>query len=117
MLSQEESMVPALFFNFRKALIPFLHDDTYTAMAKVAEQAQINGSKYQERKHIQKSIVVNGNIKTKVDDNSIVDNSISNDFDNKSDDVPMNKKIKLDSNNNNNCETGYCVPCYELVWK
>lgn len=38
LLAQEESMVPALFFNLRRALLPLMDDSSYDAMAKVAER-------------------------------------------------------------------------------
>ena len=40
LLSQEEAMVPALFFNLRKAFLPFLHDDTYDAMDAVIKKIE-----------------------------------------------------------------------------
>ena len=35
LMAQEESMVPNLFFNLKRALMPLMHDDTYAAMASV----------------------------------------------------------------------------------
>ena len=35
LLQQEESMVPGLFSNMRKALLPLMHDETYRVMEKV----------------------------------------------------------------------------------
>jgi len=43
LLAQEESMVPALFFNLRRALLPLMGNETYTAMATVAEQIAARG--------------------------------------------------------------------------
>ena len=34
-LSQEESMVPSLFSNLRKALLPLMHGDTYEVIERV----------------------------------------------------------------------------------
>ena len=36
-------MVPALFFNLRRALVPLMHDDSYAAMAAVAERIEKAG--------------------------------------------------------------------------
>lgn len=36
LLQQEEAMVPALFSNMRKALLPLMHDDTYQVIEKVS---------------------------------------------------------------------------------
>jgi tRNA(Ile)-lysidine synthase TilS/MesJ len=43
LLAQEESMVPALFFNLRRALLPLMGNETYTAMAAAAEQVAARG--------------------------------------------------------------------------
>jgi hypothetical protein len=36
-------MVPALFFNLRRALLPLMGNETYTAMAAAAEQVAARG--------------------------------------------------------------------------
>jgi tRNA(Ile)-lysidine synthase TilS/MesJ len=43
LLAQEESMVPALFFNLKRALMPLMHDDVYEAMAKVVTSLDAAG--------------------------------------------------------------------------
>jgi hypothetical protein len=43
LLAQEEAMVPALFFNLRRALVPLLADEAYEAMAAVAAAAEARG--------------------------------------------------------------------------
>lgn len=43
LLAQEESMVPALFNNLRRALIPLMHTDTYIAMQSVAAKIESQG--------------------------------------------------------------------------
>lgn len=48
-LAQEESMIPALFYNLRKALMPLMHDDSYKAMAAVARTIEKNGCKNNSR--------------------------------------------------------------------
>eukprot|EP01035_Chromulina_nebulosa_P025660 gene25660-33507_t len=48
-LAQEESMIPALFFNLRKALVPLMHGDSYVAMNHVVEQIERNGYKFNSR--------------------------------------------------------------------
>mmetsp|Transcript_108897 Transcript_108897/g.213357 ORF Transcript_108897/g.213357 Transcript_108897/m.213357 type:complete len:1217 (+) Transcript_108897:19-3669(+) len=37
LMAQEETMVPNLFFNLRRALTPLMHDATYTAMNQVTQ--------------------------------------------------------------------------------
>lgn len=45
LLIQEEAMIPALFFNLKKALIPLLDDSTYLTMQAVAAAAENRGRK------------------------------------------------------------------------
>ena len=62
LLKQEESMVPGLFYNLRKAFLPLLHDDTYVAMTNVVQQieARNKGCKYNSQ------VTRNNNSKTEV---------------------------------------------------
>lgn len=43
-LSQEESMVPNLFSNLRKALLPLMHDDTYKVIERVSNDIEAKNS-------------------------------------------------------------------------
>ena len=43
LLSQEESMVPSLFSNFRRALLPLMHQDMYSTMARITHEIEANG--------------------------------------------------------------------------
>ena len=50
LLMQEESMIPALYYNLKRAFIPLLHDETYAAMEKVQKQVEEMGQdKRQQR--------------------------------------------------------------------
>jgi hypothetical protein len=50
LLMQEESMIPALYFNLRRAFIPLLHDETYVAMEKVQKLVdELGQDKRQQR--------------------------------------------------------------------
>jgi tRNA(Ile)-lysidine synthase TilS/MesJ len=40
LLAQEEAMVPALFYNLRRAFLPLMHEDTYVAMEKVSQMVE-----------------------------------------------------------------------------
>lgn len=40
LLLQEEAMVPALFFNMKRALMPLLHEETYKYINKVADDIE-----------------------------------------------------------------------------
>lgn len=37
LLSQEEAMVPALFYNMKRALLPLMHSDTYETMKRITQ--------------------------------------------------------------------------------
>lgn len=43
LMAQEETMVPNLFYNLKRALTPLMHDDTYAAMNAVAERIEKAG--------------------------------------------------------------------------
>lgn len=45
LLSQEETMVPALFANLRKSLLPLMHEDTYKVMDDVVARIEASGSR------------------------------------------------------------------------
>lgn len=45
LMEQEEAMVPALFHNLRKALLPMLHDDFYETTRRIQQEVESTGSK------------------------------------------------------------------------
>eukprot|EP01034_Spumella_vulgaris_P024591 gene24590-30957_t len=49
LLLQEEAMIPALFFNFKRALMPLLHDETYDAMDRVVKMVEANSYNSKDR--------------------------------------------------------------------
>lgn len=49
LLVQEEAMIPALFFNLKRALLPLLDDSTYVTMAAVAAAAESRGRSGKDR--------------------------------------------------------------------
>lgn len=49
LMAQEEAMVPAVFYNLKRALVPLLHDDTYEAMAKVVKMVEDNSYQAQQQ--------------------------------------------------------------------
>lgn len=114
LLSQEESMVPALFFNLRKAFMPLLHDDTYAAMQAVTLIAEDRGRSQQGRHEASSKKKLSETVDAQ--------------------DKSETKKIKkYDENNAPECtrlavvcsadrsilpecsSSGYCAPCYELA--
>jgi hypothetical protein len=42
-------MVPGLFFNLRRALLPLLADETYEAMRAVGQEVERRGKEFKER--------------------------------------------------------------------
>lgn len=44
LLSQEEAMVPALFYNMKRALLPLMHSDTYETMRRITQIIDGKGS-------------------------------------------------------------------------
>lgn len=49
LLVQEEAMIPALFYNLKRALLPLLDDSTYVTMAAVAAAAESRGRSGKDR--------------------------------------------------------------------
>ena len=49
LLVQEEAMIPALFYNLKRALIPLLDDSTYVTMQAVAASAEARGRSGKDR--------------------------------------------------------------------
>jgi hypothetical protein len=43
LMAQEETMVPNLFYNLKRALVPLMHDDTYAAMSAVTRMIETTG--------------------------------------------------------------------------
>lgn len=87
LLTQEESMIPALYYNLRRAFIPLLHNDTYTAMDRVAKEVMALGQDTRQRKNdIDKDNDKNGkNKRQKKEDNE--------------DTEPLSKRLKEEEDN------------------
>ena len=88
LLAQEESMVPALFNNMKKALVPLMHDDTYNAMQSVLQLVEKNSQFQMHSK------------------NEASDEIKDAGFDEMSENI----------NSVDSCSiNGYCPPCFELA--
>jgi hypothetical protein len=108
LLSQEEAMVPALFFNLRRAFLPLMHDDTYSAMHNVTKLIEtISRQPRSESTRAKRPAETDGAstsdnefespVSKKVDRKNMFDDTISN------------------GNEADQCSaSGYCPPCYEL---
>jgi len=114
LLAQEESMVPGLFFNMRKALLPLMVDETYIAFKKITamldERAKAPSHGSNRGKGERKGGKRIGHEKESATTGSQAENG-----------QPESKKPKIDvgggaaaAGNSATCEDGYCAPCYEL---
>lgn len=101
-------MVPALFHNLRKALLPFMDENIYSEMKSVCskiEDRSKSSRSSQSRQHGEQK-------KNKSDESSIITESKGED------EVAEEEteEVKKDSDfQSTKCEDGYCVPCYELA--
>lgn len=114
LMAQEESMVPSLFFNLKKALIPFMHEDVYITMKDIVKRIENN----------------NNNNKGS---NRKLNNSNNDNKESKEETETPLKKIKLDNNEivedkeenilektlkslqDEKCSGDFCAPCFELA--
>lgn len=106
LLAQEEAMVPGLFHNMKRALIPLMHEDTYKTMETVTKLIEEQGTK---------PVYISRNNRNKII-------SESNEESNGS---PSAKRAKVATNGDddeideepqtNSCSNGICVPCFEIA--
>jgi len=102
LLQQEEAMVPALFHNLRRALIPLMHDDTYTTMLAVTEAVENSGKeKYTgqstRKKQKREDVATESSMSVVVGSSETVSS--------------QNKRSKQ----SNLCASNGGFPCYELA--
>ena len=128
LLGQEESMVPALFANLRKAFIPLMHDDTYEAMSAVVRSVESNTrqTNADKRKHTTPSKPKNNtsvplsNAPTQLlsDQASVAEgdsegtsyeSSMPDDCDGEDAEKAVTEALMTQ------CTDGYCAPCYEIM--
>lgn len=110
LLAQEEAMVPALFHNMKRALLPLLHDDTYEAMNKVIASIEAAGN-------------AKNHIPTRFKKGQDQEDKAENPDDNTSSPQTKRRKteeeFKMDTNSileqTIKCEGDYCAPCFEIV--
>lgn len=116
-------MIPSLFANLRKALLPLMHQETYDAMHRVSSIIESISS---NRDHVQETRSKNTKREraTSVNENEQTD---SRDTDNKRNRNASALATDIPSNGHENavtttmvepvqfCTDGYCVPCYELL--
>jgi hypothetical protein len=117
-LAQEEAMVPALFHNLRKALIPLMHEDTYQAMNRVSNLVEEAGYKETDRRKVTNSFkrtsgaeVVNSDESDKIE----FDHKRIKRQEGECKDLELQQTFHAVMNGEVNCEGDYCAPCFELV--
>ena len=104
-------MVPNLFFNMRKALLPLMAGETYAAFQKVTTwlEARVRTTS--------RGSTRNGREKEKRPGHEQENKGTGSQL---GDELPECKKPKTEVNaadvaaNSASCEDGYCAPCHEL---
>ena len=103
-LQQEEAMVPALFFNLRKAMLPLMHEKTYSVFKDIETEIENSSS---ARVVVKRSRNTND---AAFDNDS--DALLANDHHDRAD--LSSKKLKQEPSSNV-CTDDYCAPCFELL--
>jgi hypothetical protein len=129
LLSQEETMVPALFSNLRKALLPFMDENIYSEMktvcSKIEERSKSSRSRqYQtptsgtsDQKRSNK--IPSGEL-TATDDIVVMETKTEGlQMDDRVEDTARDEEgegeEETERKESSRCEDGYCIPCYELA--
>lgn len=125
LMQQEETMVPNLFFNLKRALMPLMHSDTYEAMDSVNLLIEAAGASVSNRERIAESVRRKRQLPTgestlpsetvllsatdRCEEGAkrtrrIEGPPVDNDSDGSS-----SRQLQID------CTDGYCAPCFELM--
>lgn len=128
LMAQEETMVPNLFFNLRRALTPLMHDATYAAMNEVSQL--IEKASYNPKNRTAAKGGIDGNVSSKRTSTEVVASSASPLLNIKRTKVTgdIEGGVAMEGNECSDgegetsdqlgaCGTdgGYCPPCYELA--
>jgi hypothetical protein len=125
LMAQEETMVPNLFYNLKRALTPLMHDDTYAAMAAVT--TLIEKANFQPKNRVSGKAASNKRPgeevvadtaspvvetkRTKVvaleGEEAAVGDGVMDEDDEAGDNAEANQTCGQNG--------GYCPPCYELA--
>lgn len=129
LMAQEETMVPNLFYNLKRALMPLLHDDTYVAMAAVTTAIEQNnattksrapGSGAAKRAAISAD-AENDNKRSKVDATAAAtvsaESAAVSDESKGVEEMDVGEEDGAEEEPAPVCgaDGGYCPPCYELA--
>jgi tRNA(Ile)-lysidine synthase TilS/MesJ len=117
LLSQEETMVPALFHNLRKALLPFMDENIYSEMKSVCSKIEERSKSSRSRQ--QQTPGAPGEQKRNKTSSAIAVAKGSKgvgEEDGEGEGEEDDTEVKEDSESQSlGCQDGYCVPCYELA--
>ena len=102
-LQQEEAMVPALFYNLRKAMLPLMHEKTYCVFKEIEAEIDESSSARVVVKRSRNTCAVATN------DSNVLDSKYVND----GPDLGA-KKLKYEQPSIV-CSDDYCAPCFELL--
>ena len=110
-------MVPSLFHNMKRALLPLMHDDTYEVMNSVVTAIEEAGSKAKnnipERFKQKRGKVIEGEAPIVEGDETLSPQTKKV----KTEDVYTidSAKILEETISSLKCEGDYCAPCFEIV--
>ena len=123
LLSQEEAMVPALFFNLRRAFLPLMDDDIYDSMEsvvkKISDNAKLPKSDSYKNKRNREDDDKNES-DSLLKKNKLIENNKDDKEDIGTNSIDDLRKLNSGDENSSEIEivacskNGYCAPCYEL---
>ena len=129
-LQQEEAMVPALFSNLRKALLPLMHEKTYEAMKEVEADIERTGAAQQQQtvkrsREEGREEVDNNNAVAAPEVSGLLDNKKCRNEREMKDAIHHSliqsraavllERDTQDEVTSERCTDTYCAPCYEIA--
>jgi hypothetical protein len=121
LMQQEETMVPNLFFNLKRALMPLMHSDTYDAMDSVNLLIEAAGASVSNRERIAESVHRKRQLSSgkstlpletvlpATDHCEEAAKRLRTEGPPSDNDGSSSRQLQID------CSDGYCAPCFELM--
>lgn len=123
LMQQEETMVPNLFFNLKRALMPLMHSDTYDAMDSVNLEIEAAGASVSSRDRIAESVRRKRQLPTGGSTLFPLETALS--ATDRCEEGSKRTRTEGPPSNNDgsstsrqlqvDCSDGYCAPCFELM--
>jgi len=120
LMQQEETMVPNLFFNLKRALMPLMHSDTYDTMDSINLLIEAAGASVNDKERIAESVRRKRQLQT--GDSSLPLEILLSPTERedgvkrmKNEGPPVDGSGSSSCQLQTDCSDGYCVPCFELV--